>query len=98
MKFSIAALEFERLKSLLSRFVSTKDARAAVADIAPSTDVAQLETEHALTAEAMAYLRVHRIPFRQIEFLAEVARENQLHLVCGVVGRCGGTLYCTVVR
>lgn len=68
--FSVGALEFERLKTLLSRYVSTEDARAAILEIAPSIDLAALESEHELTAEAMAYLRVHRIPFREIEFLA----------------------------
>jgi nitrilase len=37
------------------------------------------------------------IPGPEIEFLADVARESQLFLVCGVVERDGGTLYCTVV-
>lgn len=70
MDFSIGALEFERLKTLLSRFVSTEDAQLAIQGITPSTDRAALESEHELNAEAMAYLRVHRIPFREIEFLA----------------------------
>ena len=68
MAFSFNALEFERLKNLLSRFVSSEDARAAIEGIQPSTEIAELESEHELTAEAMAYLRVNRVPFREIEF------------------------------
>jgi len=71
MNFSFNALEFERLKHLLSRYVSTEDARSAIAEIAPTTEIAELESVHELTAEAMAYLRVNRVPFRNIEFLAE---------------------------
>src|SRR5712671_619701 len=71
MNFSLSALEFERLKNLLSRYLSTSDAREAIQEIAPSTELAGLESEHALTAEAMAYLRVHRIPFNQIDFFPE---------------------------
>jgi nitrilase len=37
------------------------------------------------------------IPGPEFEFLANVARENQLYLVCGVIERSGGTLYCTAV-
>ena len=71
MAFSFNALEFDRLKSLLARYVSSEDARSAIAGIAPSTEITELESEHELTAEAMSYLRVNRIPFREIQFLAE---------------------------
>jgi nitrilase len=37
------------------------------------------------------------IPGPEVDFLAKVARENRLYLVTGVIERCGGTLYCTVV-
>ncbi len=37
------------------------------------------------------------IPGPEIEFIGQVARENQLDLVCGVIERSGGTLYCSVV-
>jgi len=37
------------------------------------------------------------IPGPELEFLAKVARDNQLDLVCGVIERSGGTLYCSVV-
>lgn len=38
-----------------------------------------------------------QIPGPETEFIANVASENQLYLVCGVVERGGSTLYCTVV-
>jgi dsDNA-specific endonuclease/ATPase MutS2 len=71
MAYSTVPLEFERLKNLLARYVSSEDARSAIAAIAPSTEISELESEHELTAEAMSYLRVNRIPFREIQFLAE---------------------------
>lgn len=37
------------------------------------------------------------IPGPEIEIMGNVARDNSLYLVCGVVERSGGTLYCTVV-
>jgi nitrilase len=37
------------------------------------------------------------IPGPETEYLSNVARENELHLVTGVIERSGGTLYCTVV-
>jgi len=37
------------------------------------------------------------IPGPEIEFLAQVARDNRLYLISGVIERSGGTLYCTVV-
>lgn len=37
------------------------------------------------------------IPGPEMEFMGNVARENQLYLVCGVIERSGGTLYCTAV-
>ncbi|HET9131052.1 MAG TPA: endonuclease MutS2, partial [Terriglobia bacterium] len=56
---------------LLARYVSSEDARSAIEDIVPSIEIAELESEHELTAEAMSYLRVNRLPFREIQFLAE---------------------------
>ncbi|MBI4876603.1 MAG: Smr/MutS family protein [Acidobacteria bacterium] len=49
-------LEFEALKQLLSRYVSSALGRAGLEAIAPGTDRALLEAVHAETAEAMAYL------------------------------------------
>lgn len=37
------------------------------------------------------------IPGPEIEFLSNVARQNKFYLVCGVIERSGGTLYCTAV-
>src|SRR5438034_1915100 len=71
MSFSIETLEFELLKHLLSRYVSTEEARSAIAAIVPSVELSVLESTHELTTEAMSYLRVNRVPFRQTEFLAE---------------------------
>jgi DNA mismatch repair protein MutS2 len=78
MNFSFAALEFEKLKALLSRFVSSEDARSVIADIAPYSEIGELESDHAMTAEAMAYLRVNRVAFRGIEFLAEAMEKLQV--------------------
>src|SRR5437867_168678 len=71
MNFSLDALEFERLTNLLARYVSTGDARALLEKVTPSTDLNSLEDEHAITAEAMEYLREHRVPFNEVQFLAE---------------------------
>jgi len=37
------------------------------------------------------------VPGPAVDFLGEVAAENRLHLVIGVIERDGGTLYCTVL-
>src|SRR5580765_1172202 len=58
MAYSFSALEFERLRSLLSRYVSSVDARSAIAEIQPFTEIPELESEHELTAEAMEKLAV----------------------------------------
>ena len=70
MKASLDALEFERLKKLLSRYVSTDDARLLLETVGPSTNLAELEAGHTLVAEAMAYLRIQRVPFREVPLLA----------------------------
>ena len=70
MNASLHALEFERLKSLLARYVSTDDAKLLLDRIAPSTNLAELEAEHTLVAEAMDYLRIQRVPFNDVPFLA----------------------------
>ena len=72
MNFSTGPLEYERLKELLSRYLATDIAREMLDRITPSTDLPELESEHELTAEAMAYLREHRVPFNDIPFLPEV--------------------------
>ncbi len=37
------------------------------------------------------------VPGAETDFIGRVARDNQLHLVTGVIERSGGTLYCTVL-
>src|SRR5262245_3847918 len=71
MQFSVGALEYERLKDLLSRYISTAAALEMLQKLAPSNDLKTLEAEHALTAEAMAYLRQQRVPFNEILFLEQ---------------------------
>ena len=71
MNFSLQALEYNRLKELLGRYVSTGAARAVLAQLAPSVDEAHLEDEHAITVEAMTYLREHRVPFNDVPLLSE---------------------------
>jgi DNA mismatch repair protein MutS2 len=71
MDFSLDALEYFRLKDLLSRYVSTTAARHALDDLAPVVDAGRLSDEHAITAEAMQYLREHRVPFNDIALLPQ---------------------------
>jgi len=71
MDFSLDALEFYRLKELLGRYVSTPAARLVLDELAPMLDTQKLEDEHATTAEAMLYLREHRIPFNDIALLPQ---------------------------
>lgn len=70
MNVSLDALEFERVKRLLGRYLSTEDGKLLLASLAPSTNLTELEAEHTLVAEAMAYLRVQRVPFREVPLLA----------------------------
>jgi len=70
VRASLDALEFERLKKLLSRYVSTEDTKVLLESVGPSTNLADLEAEHTLVAEAMTYLRVQRVPFREVPLLA----------------------------
>jgi DNA mismatch repair protein MutS2 len=69
MNFSIGPLEFERLKELVSRYLATDFAKAMLRDVQPSTNLQELEAGHELTAEAMQYLREHRVAFRDIPLL-----------------------------
>jgi DNA mismatch repair protein MutS2 len=71
MDFSLHSLEYDRLKELLGRFLSTDAARAVLQDLQPSTDVVSLEEEHTITAEAMNYLREFRVAFSDIALLSE---------------------------
>jgi DNA mismatch repair protein MutS2 len=69
MDFSLQALEYDRLKDLLGRYLATDRARELIAALRPSTDLAWLEEEHTLTAESMAYLREAGVAFQDIEVL-----------------------------
>src|SRR5213594_4138588 len=72
MDFSLDALEYYRLKDLLGRYISTEAGKFALDDLAPIADEQKLESEHAITAEAMSYLREHRVPFQDIALLGQV--------------------------
>jgi DNA mismatch repair protein MutS2 len=69
--FSIHPLEYDRLKDLVARYTSTDAARELLADLKPASDETGLEDEHAITAEAMTYLRELRVPFNDIALLPE---------------------------
>src|SRR6516225_1329351 len=71
MDFSLDALEFYRLKDLLGRYVSTLAARHLLDELGPLLDEEKLEAEHAITGEAVQYLREHRVPFNDIALLPE---------------------------
>lgn len=71
MDFSLEALEFYRLKDLLGRYVSTLAARHLLDELGPMLDEEKLEAEHAITGEAVQYLREHRVPFNDIALLPE---------------------------
>src|SRR5437763_16321432 len=71
MDFSLDALEYYRLKDLLGRYLSTDAGRVALDELAPMLDEQQLESEHAITGEAMSYLREHRVPFNDIPLLEQ---------------------------
>ena len=78
MNVSLDALEFERLKVLLSRYVSTGEGKALLQSLTPSTNLAELQAEHALIAEAMVYLRVQRVPFREVPLLGPAMEKLQV--------------------
>jgi len=71
MDFSLEALEYHRLKELLSRYISTDAGRLTLAELAPMLDEQKLEAEHTITFEAMSYLREHRVPFNDIPLLTQ---------------------------
>src|SRR2546426_4366394 len=72
MDFSLDALEYYRLKDLVGRYISTEAGKFALDDLAPIADEQKLESEHAITAEAISYLREHRVPFQYIALLGQV--------------------------
>src|SRR5436190_14882109 len=71
MNFSLDALEYYRLKELLGRYVSTVAAHHALDELSPMLDEEKLDAEHAVTAEAMQYLREYRVPFNDIALLPQ---------------------------
>src|SRR5437016_4662848 len=71
MEFSLDALEYYRLKELLGRYISTDAGRFALDELTPMVDEQKLESEHAITSEAMSYLREHRVPFNDIPLLSQ---------------------------
>src|SRR5215475_1887250 len=71
MDFSLEALEYQRLKDLIGRYLSTDAARRALAVLEPIVDAEKLADEHAVTYEAMEYLRQHRVPFNDIALLPQ---------------------------
>ena len=71
INFSVDPLEYHKLKELLGRYISSESGRAALDVLAPTVDQQQLEFEHAITAEAMAYLREHRVPFNDIPLIGQ---------------------------
>src|SRR5207247_11106798 len=72
MDFSLDDLEYYRLKDLVGRYISTEAGKFALDDLAPIADEQKLEYEHAITAEAISYLREHRVPFQDIALLGQV--------------------------
>src|SRR3989441_12674175 len=71
MDFSLDALEYHRLKDLLGRYVSTDAGRVALAELEPTVNEQKLESELAITAEGMSYLREHRVPFNDVPLLGQ---------------------------
>jgi DNA mismatch repair protein MutS2 len=58
LKTSAAVLEFEALRQLLGRYLSSAPGRRELEKLAPHTDRARLEEDLAETAEAVEYLRL----------------------------------------
>jgi len=75
MNFSLEALEYYRLKELLGRYVSSDAARHALDELEPGVHAEKLDNEHAITSEAMEYLREHRVPFQNIELLPQAVEK-----------------------
>jgi len=75
MNFSLEALEYYRLKELLGRYVSSDAARHALDELEPGVHAEKLDGEHAITSEAMEYLREHRVPFQNIELLPQAVEK-----------------------
>jgi DNA mismatch repair protein MutS2 len=61
-KASTALLEFDALKNLLARYVSSPGARRLLEALAPASDLSELEPALAVTAEAIGYWRASSQP------------------------------------
>ena len=72
MDFSLEALEYDRLKKLIGRYVRSARAQDLLDAMRPSTERADLESKHALNGEAMEYLRDNRVPFADLPLLPAV--------------------------
>src|SRR5438552_3563397 len=81
MDFSLDALEYYRLKDLVGRYISTEAGKIALDELAPTADEQKLEYEHAITAEAISYLREHRVPFQDIALLGQVLEKLSVERV-----------------
>jgi len=71
MDFSLEGLEYSQLKQLVGRYMSTADARRVLDELVPIVDGERLGAEHTITAEAMQYLREHRVPFNDVALLPQ---------------------------
>jgi len=65
--FSLGALEYEALRALIARYVSSDFGRARLDAVAPGTDTQAIEERHELIAEAMDYVRETSVPFNGLE-------------------------------
>ena len=72
MDFSLRALEYDRLKKLLSRYFTSEGALELLAALEPIRDRDALEDQHALNREAMDYLREHRVSFSDVRLLGSL--------------------------
>ncbi len=78
MDFSLRALEYDRLKKLLGRYVTGEGALELLAAVEPIRDREVLEDQHALNREAMDYLREHRVSFSDIPLLGSLVGKLDL--------------------
>ena len=62
MKFSAEVLEFEKLRQVVGRYISTGPGRRELDKLQPHADRAQIEEELAEAAEAVEYLRLAARP------------------------------------
>ena len=72
MVSSLRALEYDRLKKLLGRYITSEGALEFLAALEPIRDRDALEDQHSLNREAMDYLREHRVSFSDIPSLGSL--------------------------